>query len=218
MIMGHRTGHRECWCMATWRHLGLRREVHVYSRCVDVGGSGAGWRPLHRIIRGVRVASDRRWVRSGRGWCRLCHGGRMTRRWSGSITRFWPVVLEIRIKAAVFTRIVNRFDRRMGTRRLGRGSRRVRRCRRLHYSIRIIHSSSRGWIRLHVSIRWIPVVVVHRVMIMWVAPRGSRIVGVVGVGNKRGLLSRRRRLRSRCDRSRGFQRSSFVLMNCGVCL
>ena len=142
----------------------------------------------------------------------------MTRRWSGSIERFWPVALEIRVEVAVFTCIVNRFDRRMRAGGLRRGSRRVRRYGRLHHSIRIIHSSSRRWIRLHVSIRWIPVVVVHRVMVMWVAPGGSRIVGVVGVRNKGSLLPRRRRLRSRRDRSRGFQRSSFVLMNCGVCL
>lgn len=205
--------------MATLRHLSLGREMHVYSRCVDVGGSGAGWRPLHRIILGVGVASNsRRGVRRGRRWCRLCHGGRMARRWSGSITHFWTVTLEIRVIAAVFSRVVNRLDRRMWARGLGRGSRRVRGRRRLHHSIGVIHRGSWGWIRLHMSVGWIPVVVVHRVWVMRIAPRISRIVSMVGVGNKWRLLPRGGWLRSCRDRSRGFQSSGFILMNCGVWL
>ena len=190
--------------------------MHVYSRRVDVGGSRTSLRPLHRVVRGIGVANNWRRVGSGRGWCRLCHGGRVTKRWSCSNTRLLVVTLEIRVKAAVFACIINRFDRRVGDRGLGRGSRKVRRRGRLHYSIWIIHSSRWGWIRLHVPIRWIPVVVVHGVGVMWIAPRSSRIVRMVGVGNEGRLLPRRGWLRSCSDRSRGFQRSSFVLVNRGV--
>ena len=190
VVMRRRATHREYWRVAAGRHLGLRREVHVYSRRVDVGGSGAGRRPLHRIVRRVRVTSNRRGVRSGRGWCRLCHYRRMARRWSGSVVRFLAVILEIRVIAAVFSCIINRLDRRMGPRGLGQGSRMVCGSRRLYHSIGIIHSSSGGWIRLHVSIRWVPMIVVHRVRVMWIAPRSSRIVSMVGVGNKGRLLPR----------------------------
>lgn len=67
-------------------------------------------------------------------------------------------------------------------------------------------------------IRWIPVVVVHGVSVMWIAPRSGRIVSMVGVGDKGCLLPGRGRLRSRRDRNRGFHGSNFVLVDCGVCL
>jgi hypothetical protein len=187
----------------------------MYSRCVDVGGSGAGWRPLHRVILGVGVASNRRRVRNGWGRCPLNHGRRMARRRSGSVACFW-VALEIRVVATVFSRIVNRFDRRMGAKGLGRDSHRVSGDRRLRHTIRVIHSSSRGRIRLDVPVRWIPMVVVHRVGVVRIAPGGGRIVGMVGVGNERCLLPRCGRLRGCRDRGRGFQGSSFVLMDCGI--
>ena len=214
VVMRRRASHREGWHMVARRHLCLRREMHIYTRCVNVWCIRAGG-PLHRIIWGVGMTGNRRGVRSGRGWCRLCHGGKVIRRWSGSVTRFWAVALVIRV-VAVFGRIENGFNGGMGTRGLGQGSREIRRSRRLYHSIGVIHSSSRGWIRLHVSIRWIPVVVVHRVGIMWVAPGSGRIVSMVGIGNKGGLLPRRGRLRSCRNRSGGFQRSDIVLMNCGV--
>ena len=201
--------------MVTGRHLGLRGEVHVYSGCMDVGGGGAGWRPLHRIIWGVGVASNRRGVGSRWGRCRLYHSGRMARRWSCNVASFRAIVLEIGV-IDVFSPIVNRFDWRMGTGGLGQGSQRVRGSGRLHHSIGIIHSSSRGRIRLHVAIRWIPRVVVHRVGVMWITPRSSRIVRMVGVRNEGSLLPRRGRLRSRRGRSSGFQRSNIVLMDCWV--
>ena len=108
----------------------------------------------------------------------------MARRGCGRVTRFWAVTLEIRVITTVFSRVVNRFDRRMRERGLGRGSRRIRGRRRLYHSIGVIYGCSRGRVRLHVSIRWIPVVVVHRVGVMWIAPRSGRVVSMVRVGNK----------------------------------
>jgi len=199
--------------MVTGRHLGLRGEMHVYSGCVDVRGGGASWRPLHWIVWGVGVASNwERGVGSGRGRCRLGHNGRMARRWGGNVECFWTIVLEIGV-IAVFSRIVDGFYGRVRTRGLGRGSQRVRGSGRLHHSIGVIHSSSRGRIRLHVAIRWIPRVVVHRVGVMWITPRSSRIVRMVGVGNEGGLLPRGGRLRSRRGRSSDFQRSRNILMD-----
>lgn len=43
----------------------------------------------------------------------------MPRRWGGSVTRFWAIILELRVKAVVFARIVRRFDRRVRGRGLG---------------------------------------------------------------------------------------------------
>ena len=184
VVVWRRANHREGWCMVTGRHLGLRSEMHIYTGCVDVGGGGAGRRPLHRIIWGVGVTSNwGRGVGSGRRWCRLGHSGGMARRWSGNAASFRAITLEIGV-IAVFSRIVNRFYWRMGTGGLRRGDQRVRGSRRLHHSIGVVHSSSRGRIRLHVAIRWIPRVVVHRVGVMWIAPGSSRIVRVVGVGNE----------------------------------
>jgi len=214
VVMWRRANHREGWHMVTGRHLGLRGEMHVYSGCMDVGGGGAGWRPLHRIIWGVGVASNwERGVGSGRGWCRLGHNWRMARGWSGDVASFRAVVLEIGV-IVVFSRIVNRFYWCMGSRGLGRGSQRVRGSGGLHHSVRIIHSSSRGRIWLHVAVRWIPRVVVHRVGVMRIAPRGSWIVRMVGVRNEGRLLPWRGRLRSRRGRSSDFQRSNIVLMDC----
>ena len=187
--------------MTTGSHLALCGEMHVCSRRVDVRGSWAGGRPLHRIVWRVRLASNRREVGSRRGRRRLCHGRRMTRRWSGNIAYFWTITLEIRIVAIVFTRIVNRFDGRMGAGGLGRGSQRVRGRWRGCHSIGVIHGSSRGWIWLHVSVCWIPMVVVHRVGVMWVAPWSCRVVRMmVGVGDK-GRLAWRGWLRSCSDRT-----------------
>ena len=184
----------------TWSHLGLRREMHVCSRWMDVRSSWAGGCPLHRVVWWVGVTDNRRRMGSRRGWCRLCHDRRMPRRWSDSIAHFWTIALEIRVVATVFGRAVNGFDRRMRTRGLGRGSRKISGRGRGHHSIGVVYSGSRGRIRLYVSIRWIPVVVVHGVGVMWITPWSGRVVRVVRVGNK-GSLTWCGRLRSRHDGS-----------------